>query len=256
MGQMLSEPKVEKLTERGGNDRVIFAASGMQGWRISMEDAHTAQASVPSDPSASFFAVFDGHGGQLVSKYAAEHLHDHIFGNSQYAAGNYAVALKTGVMEMDQDMQHDPNVAMDSSGSTVIAVLIKDGKVFCANAGDSRCVCSTAGVAVALSYDHKPEDDVERQRIRTAGGFVSFGRVNGAPEARRRRRGSVRRASRFFFSNRCGAGCAQATWPYRERSEITSSRRTEISTRSSKSSPVRLGPLAAAAAPVVAAGIA
>lgn len=37
----------------------------MQGWRINMEDAHTHILSMPDDPSTPFFAVYDGHGGEL-----------------------------------------------------------------------------------------------------------------------------------------------------------------------------------------------
>jgi serine/threonine protein phosphatase PrpC len=48
-----------------------------------------------------------------------------------------------------------------------------------ANAGDSRAIISTAGKSKALSYDHKPVDPKENQRIVNAGGFVEFGRVNG-----------------------------------------------------------------------------
>ena len=36
MGQTLSEPIVEKHTSSGGDKRIIWAASEMQGWRISM----------------------------------------------------------------------------------------------------------------------------------------------------------------------------------------------------------------------------
>ena len=52
--------------------------------------------------------------------------------------------------------------------------------VFVANAGDSRCVASCKGRAIPLSYDHKPEDKAEHNRIKKAGGFVSRGRVNHA----------------------------------------------------------------------------
>lgn len=38
---------------------------------------------------------------------------------------------------------------------------------------------STAGKSKPLSYDHKPVDPKESQRIIDAGGFVEFGRVNG-----------------------------------------------------------------------------
>lgn len=34
-----------------------------------------------------------------------------------------------------------------------------------ANAGDSRCVCSRAGTAVAMTHDHKPTDEEEHTRI-------------------------------------------------------------------------------------------
>jgi len=50
-----------------------------------------------------------------------------------------------------------------------------------ANAGDSRAVlCRAGGKTEALSFDHKPQQQVESSRITKAGGFVNqFGRVNG-----------------------------------------------------------------------------
>ncbi|KAI7507016.1 hypothetical protein KC331_g22720, partial [Hortaea werneckii] len=42
MGQTLSEPVVDKKSDEGQDDRVSFGVSAMQGWRISMEDAHAA----------------------------------------------------------------------------------------------------------------------------------------------------------------------------------------------------------------------
>ena len=37
--------------------------------------------------------------------------------------------------------------AMESKGCTANVAYIKDGKIYCANAGDSRCVLSINGVA-------------------------------------------------------------------------------------------------------------
>ncbi len=52
--------------------------------------------------------------------------------------------------------------------------------IYCANAGDSRSVMGSLGKANALSFDHKPTNPTERQRIQRAGGFVNNeGRVNG-----------------------------------------------------------------------------
>lgn len=47
------------------------------------------------------------------------------------------------------------------------------------NAGDSRAIICAKGIAIALSEDHKPGNKNESERIRKAGGFVEFGRVNG-----------------------------------------------------------------------------
>ncbi|XP_071807560.1 protein phosphatase 1G-like isoform X3 [Asterias amurensis] len=66
------------------------------------------------------------------------------------------------------------------SGCTAVVALIQGKRIIVANAGDSRCVLSKAGIAVDLSIDHKPEDDIEITRIEKAGGKVTpDGRVNG-----------------------------------------------------------------------------
>lgn len=41
----------------------------------------------------------------------------------------------------------------------------------------SRCVLSRKGVAMDMSFDHKPEDEEELTRIEKAGGAVVDGRV-------------------------------------------------------------------------------
>lgn len=65
-----------------------------------------------------------------------------------------------------------------SAGCTAVAVaVLDDGRVFCANAGDSRAVLCRNGQALPLSHDHKPASPVEMERITHAGGFVQC--VNG-----------------------------------------------------------------------------
>uniref|UniRef100_A0A8D0C3B7 Protein phosphatase 1G n=1 Tax=Salvator merianae TaxID=96440 RepID=A0A8D0C3B7_SALMN len=66
------------------------------------------------------------------------------------------------------------------SGTTAVVALVRGKQLVVANAGDSRCVVSEGGKAVDMSYDHKPEDEVELARIKNAGGKVTMdGRVNG-----------------------------------------------------------------------------
>lgn len=67
-----------------------------------------------------------------------------------------------------------------AAGCTAVCALVAGNQLVVANAGDSRCVLSRAGKAVALTEDHKPTNDEEFSRIMKAGGFVADGRVNGS----------------------------------------------------------------------------
>jgi protein phosphatase 1G len=68
----------------------------------------------------------------------------------------------------------------NDSGCTAVVALLRGRELYVANAGDSRCVVCRDGKAVDMSFDHKPEDAPEMERIRKAGGKVTpDGRVNG-----------------------------------------------------------------------------
>ncbi|KAL8536957.1 hypothetical protein ACS0TY_012227 [Phlomoides rotata] len=67
-----------------------------------------------------------------------------------------------------------------TSGCTACVALVRENQLVIANAGDSRCVISRNGQAYNLSRDHKPDLEVERDRILKAGGFIHAGRVNGS----------------------------------------------------------------------------
>jgi len=51
------------------------------------------------------------------------------------------------------------------AGATACVAMIIDGKLICANAGDSRCVLSVGGSAFDMSIDHKPDLPTEKSRI-------------------------------------------------------------------------------------------
>jgi serine/threonine protein phosphatase PrpC len=48
-----------------------------------------------------------------------------------------------------------------------------------ANAGDSRAIISRENGVERLTFDHKPTDESEAQRITSGGAFIRDGRVNG-----------------------------------------------------------------------------
>lgn len=81
MGDYLSTPNKEKESFTGQNERVLnilrlkhlfisfiqflYAGTGMQGWRKSMEDSHVAELNIID--GVAVFGVFDGHGGNTIS---------------------------------------------------------------------------------------------------------------------------------------------------------------------------------------------
>lgn len=83
------------------------------------------------------------------------------------------------ILYIDTENQ-SPQEMIENKGCTAITVFIKDGMIFCANAGDSRCVAAIAGKAVPLSTDHKPTLSREKQRVIKAGFSVNGeGRIDG-----------------------------------------------------------------------------
>ncbi|BHF72119.1 hypothetical protein SprV_0401518300 [Sparganum proliferum] len=77
----------------------------MQGWRVRMEDSFTCFLNLPDDPSAAYFAIFDGHGGTSVPEYAASHLHTAITSLPEYAKGDLEKALRLGFLSLDSEMR-------------------------------------------------------------------------------------------------------------------------------------------------------
>lgn len=170
---IMGEPVINKETFSGENALLQYACSSMQGWRRSMEDAHT----VLLKPHVSFFAVFDGHGGDTTAKYCASNLHKLILSSEAFYAKDVNRALHDGFVNADKEFYQ-----MDSgtrSGCAAVTLCICDDTLYCANAGDSRCVLCRNGEAFPLSNDHKPVNTWEQLRIERAGSYVFNRRVNG-----------------------------------------------------------------------------
>ena len=64
------------------------------------------------------------------------------------------------------------------AGCTANVVLITQTRIYCANAGDSRCVIRDSNQVIPLSTDHKPEDATETARIQAAGHMIIRNRVD------------------------------------------------------------------------------
>lgn len=188
MGIYLSKPNVIKDSHVGENTYLKYGVSAMQGWRMNMEDAHITNLTLPND--CALFAVFDGHGGQEVARFCGKYFSDELVKNENFGKGSYKLALEQTFLKMDSILMGEN--AMDIlrefkneaegtifAGCTANVVLVTKQEIYCANAGDSRCyLYSKDSQCIPMSTDHKPDVEVERQRIHNAGGYVSEGRVN------------------------------------------------------------------------------
>lgn len=87
-----------------------------------------------------------------------------------------AAAEDAEAAEVDEE-----GLALDSIGCTANVCMIdySQQKIFVANSGDSRCIMGKAGQCIPLSFDHKPDGEVELARIHAAGSVVTEGRVDG-----------------------------------------------------------------------------
>ncbi|XP_030971109.1 probable protein phosphatase 2C 21 isoform X2 [Quercus lobata] len=182
MGIYLSAPKTEKVSEDGENDRLRYGLSSMQGWRATMEDAHAAYPDL--DRSTSFFGVYDGHGGKVVAKFCAKYLHQQVLKHEAYLAGDLGTSVQNSFLRMDEMMRgqrgwRELAILGDKMDkfSGMIEGLIWSPK--CSEVND-HIDDWPSEEAYNLSEDHKPDLELEKERILKAGGFVQFGRVNGS----------------------------------------------------------------------------
>lgn len=146
-----------------------------------MEDSHTTILNLDGSETEknAFFAVYDGHGGSNVAKFAGENLWKRLASETEYQEGHYDSALKKAFLGTDEDLRKHESFQNEPSGCTAVAALLTSSTIYVANAGDSRSIISVKGNAKPLSFDHKPLNESESSRITAAGGFIEYGRVNG-----------------------------------------------------------------------------
>ncbi|KAA0708720.1 Protein phosphatase 1A [Triplophysa tibetana] len=194
MGAFLDKPKMEKHNAHGEGNGLRYGLSSMQGWRVEMEDAHTAVMGLPYGLSLwSFFAVYDGHAGSQVARYCCEHLLEHITSNPDFrgagtdtggepSAENVKSGIRTGFLQIDEHMRamSERKHGTDRSGSTAVGIMMSPQHFYFINCGDSRALLSRKGRVHFFTQDHKPSNPLEKERIQNAGGSVMIQRVNGS----------------------------------------------------------------------------
>lgn len=149
-----------------------------QGPRSTMEDSHV---SVRISDDILMYGVFDGHGGDRVSKLLTTKLPEKMYDALSYVdldnEEKVVKSIKSAFLSVDDDIYHEFD---GDDGSTAIVALIIKNKLYMINLGDSRGILvDTSGInqIPVVTKDHKPKN--ERERIEKAGGFVINGRVDG-----------------------------------------------------------------------------
>jgi len=197
--------------------RLGYAES--QGVRQTMEDTISVIPKLKG-PDTFYCGVFDGHGGDTVSRELKARLHKMISKNKHFAQ-DPELAIRRGCLALDRRMLHFAATYITESdalvekgltaksllrtknqglyqgslldqyrnaGSTAVVALLRthgSGRMkrlylIVGWAGDSRCVLSRGGKALALTHDHKASRDDETARVRASGGTVDRkGRLYG-----------------------------------------------------------------------------
>ena len=141
-------------------------------------------------PHISYFAIFDGHGGDACSNFLKDNLDSFIF-NSKYFPAYPIQAIKDAFLVaentfMRKAIDQNSNV-IDRSGSCACVCLIINDTLYAINLGDSRALFSSNNGQILrqITRDHKPDDPIEKNRIENAGGQVFYANtiyVDGVPE--------------------------------------------------------------------------
>ena len=174
----------------------------IQGRRRTIEDFH----SIHLHPTHQFYGIFDGHTGNLASKYAAataykevskclSGLDEHVIDTEMWmdkAQQNLTNAFRNIHDNFLKAVSFSPGRVMDQSGTTATIVYVMDSAVVIASVGDSRAIMSShlrhqdgsvIMTAVPLTVDHVASDAREKELVEQRGGVVatsgSLPRVNG-----------------------------------------------------------------------------
>ncbi|RDX66186.1 putative protein phosphatase 2C 25, partial [Mucuna pruriens] len=148
-----------------------FSVVCRRGRRHHMEDRYSAAVNLHGEPKQAFFGIFDGHGGTKASEFAAHNLEKNVLDEVvRRGESDIEEAVKHGYLNTDSEFLKEEL----HGGSCCVTALIRNGNLVVSNAGDCRAVISREGVAEALTSDHKPSREDERDRIQTQGGYVDM----------------------------------------------------------------------------------
>jgi len=136
-------------------------------------------------PPQAIFGVYDGHTGMEAVDFVCHNLL-HYFCNHQLFKSDPVKALIEAHEMLDKNFLTKAKKSNWRSGTTALTVLLRGGKMYVANLGDSRAVLCRKGKAMALSSDHKPNRSDEAERIKKSNGWIESAEVLNVPKLYRK----------------------------------------------------------------------
>lgn len=147
-------------------------------YRRYMEDKGHGIDCFNNNPTDALFCLFDGHGGSQVSQFLKDHLAEEF--KSILPSNDIYSSFDKLFVDIDNKIKQFGFLNVGSTACVVYITKEKNLKViYCANIGDTRCVLVSKEKLMRLSYDHRPTDKNENERVIKAGGIVFEGRVFG-----------------------------------------------------------------------------
>ena len=144
-----------------------------------MEDKGKSIENFNENEKNTLFLLFDGHNGDLVSKYCRNNF-DRIF--KKYLSDktlSINLAITKSFLELDNEIKEKGFCDIGSTG-TIIYLTEENNKkvIYSGNVGDTRCTLFNKNIE-RLTTDHRIDDIKEKERIINSGGFLKNDRVNG-----------------------------------------------------------------------------
>ena len=185
----LNYPQVE-LSQKPFSKISGFGANSFQGTtrdhnedRLKIIYEHLINQASPTTGSMfnyniSYFAVYDGHGGNKCCNFLQQNLHNYIL-QSEYFPLYPLKAIEQAYDKADLTFESialdkQNKILIDKSGSCSLTAIFINEWCYISFLGDSRGLYSydSGKQLFQLTRDHKPADMKERMRIEKAGGKI------------------------------------------------------------------------------------
>ena len=150
-----------------------------KSYRKEMEDKSCIKINIieKENHKISLFAIFDGHGGKLVSEYLYNNYEKTLISILEKNNYNIEKSIKESFKEIDNNLEKIPNTK--TIGSTATIILIDNNILYCANVGDSVSYYISKDKIIKLTNLHNCKNKNEVERVINSKGLIFGNRVFG-----------------------------------------------------------------------------